>query len=35
MSPILGPDVDGIVAVASLTQRFGDKKRAEGKDSAR
>jgi hypothetical protein len=35
MSPILGPDVDGFVAVASLTQRFGDKKRAEGKDSAR
>jgi hypothetical protein len=35
MSPILGPDVNGIVAVASLTQRFGDKKRAEGEGSAR
>lgn len=35
MSPILGPDVNGIVAVASLTQRFGDKKRTEGEGSAR
>lgn len=36
--PILGDDIDGIVAVASMTQRFGkggDKKRAEGYASAR
>jgi len=30
MSPILGPNISGIAAIASLTQRFGDKKRAEG-----
>jgi hypothetical protein len=34
----VGDDIGGIVAVASLTQRFGegqDKKRAEGYASAR
>jgi hypothetical protein len=35
MRPIAGPNVDGVVAVASLTQRFGDKKRAEETSSAR
>ncbi len=30
MQPIAGPNVEGVVAIASLTQRFGDKERAEG-----
>ena len=29
MQPIAGPNVDGVVAMASLTQRFGGKKRTE------
>lgn len=35
MQPIAGPNVEGIAVIASLTQRFGDKKRAEAGSSAR
>jgi hypothetical protein len=35
MQPIAGPNVEGLVAIASLTQRFGDKKRTEAEASIR
>jgi hypothetical protein len=35
MQPIAGPNVDGVAVIASLTQRFGGKKRAEAESSAR
>jgi hypothetical protein len=35
MQPIAGPNVEGVAVIASLTQRFGDKKRADAGESAR